>query len=113
MKQTLILFPFFLMTILVGHTQENKPNDFIPEGYTEFSKQFEDLNNDGQDDCILIIKKVDSTNVVINRFDQKVRNRRGIIVLFKMKELWAAFKIIPALHQKMKMVAYTLRPSYP
>ncbi len=84
MKQTLILFPFFLMIILLGHSQQNKPSDFIPEGYTEFSKQFEDLNNDGQDDCILIIKKVDSTNVVINRFDQKVdRNRRGIIILFK------------------------------
>ena len=84
MKQTLILFPIFLMTIIVGHSQENKPSDFIPKGYTEFSKQFEDLNKDGQDDCILIIKKVDSANIVINDFDQEVdRNRRGIIVLFK------------------------------
>ena len=84
MKQTLILFHFFLMTILVGHTQQNKPSDFIPKGYIEFSKQFEDLNNDGQDDCILMIKKVDPSNIVINRFDQEVdRNRRGIIVLFK------------------------------
>ena len=102
------------MTILVGHTQENKPSDFIPEGYTEFSKQFEDLNNDGQDDCIIIIW-VDSANVVINDFDQEVdRNRRGIIVLFKMERTMSwPFKIIPALHQRTKMVAYTLRPSYP
>ncbi|WP_348661553.1 hypothetical protein, partial [Croceibacter atlanticus] len=36
------------------------------------------------EDCVLIIKKTDSANVVINRFDKKVdRNRRGIIVLFK------------------------------
>ena len=84
MKQTLILFPFFLITIIVGHSQQNKPSDFIPEGYTEFSKQFEDLNKDGQDDCIIMIKKVDPSNIVINDFDQEVdRNRRGIIVLFK------------------------------
>ena len=84
MKQTLIPFPFFLITIIVGHSQQNKPSDFIPEGYTEFSKQFEDLNKDGQDDCIIMIKKVDPSNIVINDFDQEVdRNRRGIIVLFK------------------------------
>ena len=84
MKQTLILFPFFLITIIVGHSQQNKPSDFIPEGYTEFSKQFEDLNKDGQDDCIIMIKKVDPSNIVINDFDEEVdRNRRGIIVLFK------------------------------
>lgn len=84
MKQTLIPFPFFLITIIVGHSQQNKPSDFIPEGYTEFSKQFEDLNKDGQDDCIIMIKKVDPSNIVINDFDEEVdRNRRGIIVLFK------------------------------
>ena len=43
-----------------------------------------DLNKDGFEDCVLVIKKKDSANVVMNRFDKKVdRNRRGIIVLFK------------------------------
>ncbi len=57
---------------------------FIPDGYVEFEKHFGDLNKDGVDDCVLIIKDTDSANIVVNRFDERVdRNRRGIIILFK------------------------------
>lgn len=55
---------------MVGHTQGNNLSDFIPDGYTEYSRDSQDLNNDGQDDCFLIIKKVD-------------RNRHGVLALFK------------------------------
>ena len=84
MKKILLILPFFLLTILSCKAQDKEPPDFIPKGYTEFEKYFGDLNKDGLEDCVLIIKKTDSTNVVMNRFDKKVdRNRRGIIVLFK------------------------------
>ncbi|MBG26780.1 MULTISPECIES: hypothetical protein [Croceibacter] len=84
MKKILLILPFFLLTILSCKAQDKEPSDFIPKGYTEFKKYSGDLNNDGLEDCVLIIKKTDSANVVINRFDKKVdRNRRGIIVLFK------------------------------
>lgn len=68
----------------MGISQNNNPSEFIPEGYVAFEKYFGDLNQDGKEDCVLIIKKTGISNVIINRFDKKVdRNRRGIIVLFK------------------------------
>lgn len=84
MNTTLIIVSFSLLTIVNCKAQDNKPSDFIPKGYTEFERYIGDLNKDGQEDCVLIIKKNDSTNIVSNRFDKKVdRNRRGIMVLFK------------------------------
>lgn len=84
MNRILKIVPFFLLTIFGCKAQDNQLSDFIPKGYTEFEKYFGDLNKDGLKDCVLIIKKTDTTNIVINRFDKKVdRNRRGIIVLFK------------------------------
>ncbi|WP_327018013.1 hypothetical protein [Croceibacter atlanticus] len=84
MKKILLILPFFLLTILSCKAQDKEPSDFIPKGYTEFKKYSGDLNKDGLEDYVLIIKKTDSANVVMNRFDKKVdRNRRGIIVLFK------------------------------
>ena len=87
MKKILLILPFFLLTNLDCKAQNNQPSDFIPKGYAEFGKYFGDLNNDGLDDCVLIVKKTDTANIVTNRFDKKVdRNRRGIIVLFKNKK---------------------------
>ena len=84
MNKILKILPFFLLTILSCKAQDKQPSDFIPKGYVEFEKYFGDLNKDGLKDCVLIIKKTDSTNIVTNRFDKKVdRNRRGIVVLFK------------------------------
>ena len=84
MKKILLILPFFLLTILSCKAQDKEPSDFIPKGYAEFKKYSGDLNKDGLEDYVLIIKKTDSANVVMNRFDKKVdRNRRGIIVLFK------------------------------
>ena len=72
------------MLMIDCYAQESEPSDFIPTGYTEFETYFGDLNKDGQKDCVLIIKKTDTTNIVTNRFDERVdRNRRGIIVLFR------------------------------
>lgn len=80
------ILPFFLLIILGCKAQHNEPSDFIPKDYVEFEKYFGDLNKDGLDDCVLIIKRTDITINVIDRFDKKVdRNRRGIIVLFKTK----------------------------
>ncbi len=87
MNKILKIFPFFLLTIIGIKAQNSKPSDFIPKGYVEFEKYFGDLNKDGLKDCVLIIKKTDTTNIVTNRFNKKVdRNRRGIIVLFKSEK---------------------------
>ena len=84
MKIKLRILPLLYLTIISCGAQSKEPNDFIPKGYIEFEKHFGDLNKDGQNDCVIIIKKTDKSNIVINRFDKKVdRNRRGIIVLIK------------------------------
>ena len=64
--------------------QSNKPSDFIPKGYKEVERYLGDLNGDGKNDIVLIIKKTDKNRIVTNFAGQKVdRNRRGIIILFK------------------------------
>lgn len=84
MNKIIKILPFLLLAIAGCKAQGKGPSDFIPKGYAEFQKYFGDLNKDGQDDCVLVIKKTDTNNIVTNRFDKKVdRNRRGIIVLFK------------------------------
>ena len=61
--------------------------DFIPKGYKLFEKISGDLNKDGLDDCVLIIKATRKDGFVKNSFDKVVdRNRRGIIILFTEKD---------------------------
>ena len=87
MNRILKILPFSLLIVFGCNAQDIEPSDFIPTGYSEFEKHFGDLNKDGLNDCVLIIKNTDTANIVTNRFDKKVdRNRRGIIVLFKNKK---------------------------
>ena len=84
MKKKSKILLLLCISIMGCKAQTNELHDFIPKGYIEFEKYFGDLNKDGQDDCVLIIKKIDENNIVINQYDEKVdRNRRGIIILFK------------------------------
>lgn len=65
----------------VGQLQN--PNDFIPKGYVLNDKIKGDLNNDGYDDCVLIIKGTEKNNMITDEYQGTLdRNRRGIIVLF-------------------------------
>lgn len=73
-----------LLMVLGCQAQHRAPSDFILSDFKEFETIYGDLNKDGLEDCVLIIKKVDTTQIVVNQYDKKVdRNRRGIIVLFK------------------------------
>ncbi|KFE97596.1 hypothetical protein [Chryseobacterium luteum] len=66
---------------------KKKPSDFIPESYKIFSQSSGDLNKDGVEDCILIIKKVDPGNIITDESRGKLdRNRRGLIILFKKND---------------------------
>lgn len=86
MKKYLYLIAFMLM--IFGNnsckTQKKNRTEFLPKGYIISEKIYGDLNKDGVEDRILIIKGTDKKNIVINRFDKEVdRNRRGIIIQFK------------------------------
>ena len=53
----------------------------LPDGYKLFDKIQGDLNNDGKDDYVLIVKGTDKEKIVLNRFEKEVdRNRRGILI---------------------------------
>ena len=66
---------------------QKRITDFIPKGYKIFEKISGDLNKDGLDDCVLIIKATRKDGFVRNSFDKVVdRNRRGIIILFTEKD---------------------------
>lgn len=75
-------------------TLKNKPSDFIPKGYVihkyeggisaeEWDEINGDLNKDGLEDVVLIIKGTDKSKIIQHESRGKLdRNRRGIIVLF-------------------------------
>lgn len=83
-----IIFIIILFTIIsFGQTTKSiKPIDFLPNGYVIFEEINGDLNKDGVEDCVLIIKGTDKNKIVEDENRGKLdRNRRGIIVLFKKK----------------------------
>lgn len=56
---------------------------FLPEGYVIFDTTYGDLNKDGSDDCILIIKGTDKSKIIKDESRGELdRNRRGIVILF-------------------------------
>lgn len=64
---------------------KDNPTDFVPAEYVLSEKKYGDLNKDTFDDCVLIIKGTDKSKFVTDeRRGELDRNRRGIIVLFKV-----------------------------
>lgn len=60
---------------------------FVPAGYKIFQKIYGDLNKDGLEDCVVIVKGINKENVITDEYRGKLdRNRRGIIVLLKEKD---------------------------
>lgn len=55
---------------------------FIPKGYVLFDTVFGDLNKDGLEDCVIIIKGTKKKNFVEYHDEIVDRNRRGVLVLF-------------------------------
>jgi len=63
------------------------PSDFIPESFKIFEQIDGDLNKDGLQDRVIIIKGTSKDSIVEVDNQGKVdRNRRGLIVLFKHKK---------------------------
>ena len=82
MYSVLNILALVLLMSIGCRAQYIQPADIIPSGYAEFERYVGDLNNDGLEDCVLMIKKTDPEYIVTDRFgDQVDRNRRGIIVL--------------------------------
>lgn len=56
----------------------------IPKSFIIFEELHGDLNKDGVDDLVLIIKDTDKENIIDDEYRGRLdRNRRGIIIVFK------------------------------
>jgi hypothetical protein len=90
MKTKLTTALLFISTLAIGQplTKQN-PKEFIPTGYVLFSSVDGDLDGDGVQDKVLMIKGTDKAGFEMNEFGERVdRNRRGIIVLFKKNNMY-------------------------
>jgi hypothetical protein len=57
--------------------------DLVPDNFVIFEIIYGDLNNDGMQDCVLIIKDTDKENIIDDENRGTLdRNRRGIIIAF-------------------------------
>lgn len=84
MKRILILLIITLTSPVFGQVdQKQNPTDFIPKGFEVFEKISGDLNKDGIEDLVLLIKGTDKNKIITHKFrGQLDLNRRGIIALF-------------------------------
>lgn len=74
----------FTLSIFSQESKKVNPIDFVPKNYNLVEEIYGDLNKDGIDDCVLIIKRTDKNKFISSENGEKLdRNRRGIIVLFK------------------------------
>lgn len=88
MKTTLILLSTLFATLVFGQQkQEKKTSHFIPKGFVLFEKINGDLDKDGVEDCVLIIKATDKSKFIKDENRGELdRKRRGIIVLLNKKD---------------------------
>ena len=77
-------------------TRAKNPNDLVRSDETIFEKIFGDLNNDGEEDCVIITKQTkNGAFVSIEEQSELDRNRRGILVAFKDGEYYNTILAIP------------------
>ncbi len=89
--RTLLIFCIAAgITTVFGQVEQKKnPTDFLPKGYVAFEKIIGDLNKDGIEDCVLIIKETDKRKIITDEYRRQLdRNRRGVIVLFRKNDLY-------------------------
>ena len=88
MKTNFTLALLLLSSLAVAQpTDKKNPNVFIPAGFELVSAVEGDLNKDGVDDKVLLIKGTDKGAYEKNEFGELVdRNRRGLVILFKKGE---------------------------
>jgi hypothetical protein len=84
-KATLaLLVLLFTLPALQARAATNAPVELIPKGYVIFETIKGDLNNDGQEDYVFIVKATSRRAIIHDeRMGRVDRNRRGIIVALK------------------------------
>lgn len=86
MNKVLTIVMILVTMIVSAQTKvDNSFKKYVPKGYSLNEVIKGDLNKDGQEDVVLIIKGTDKDMLLPNQWDTDIvdKNRRGIIVLFK------------------------------
>lgn len=79
--QLTVLITFFTATAFSQGIQGF--SSFVPKGFKVVEQIVGDLNKDGVNDCVLLIKGTATHQIITDEYRGKLdRNRRGIIVLF-------------------------------
>lgn len=66
-----------------GEREARQPAEFIPDGYVVFEETKGDLNKDGREDHVFVIKGTDKSRWVSDEYRGDLdRNRRGLIIAF-------------------------------
>ena len=83
-KQLILLFVLLTATVFGQVNSKKKPSDFVPDGFVTTQTLQGDLNKDGIEDCVLIIKGTEEELRITDEYCGDLDlNRRGIIILFK------------------------------
>jgi hypothetical protein len=85
MKPAPSIYPLIIACLIIGQARaQKKTSDFLSKGDVILQTLKSDLNNDGLEDCVLLIKGTDRSKIVSDEYKGQLdRNRRGIIILFK------------------------------
>ncbi|MGL4584919.1 MAG: hypothetical protein ACRCVU_18290 [Flavobacterium sp.] len=86
MNKILTILMMLFTMIVSAQTKDYKAfKKYVPMGYSLNEVIKGDLNKDGQEDIVLIIKGTDKDMLLPNQWDTDIvdKNRRGIIILFK------------------------------
>ena len=86
-----VVYPFIAFvftTAFFGQSkQEQLERPFLPKGVVVMERIYGDLNNDGTEDCILLLKGIDPNQILVDEVRGTLdRNRRGILILFKKND---------------------------
>lgn len=90
MRKLLIFLLIVLTTNAFGQVELTKnPTNFVPKGFVVIEKIKGDLNKDGLEDCVLIVKSTDKNQIITHEYGGELdRNQRGIIVLLNKDDYY-------------------------
>lgn len=94
----IVILALTLTSMVVGQVQlEYDVKKYLPENYRIFDQVYGDLNKDGMDDCVIIIKGTDKDKIIKDEYRGELDlNRRGLIILFQKNN---SYKLVLKNHQ--------------
>ena len=87
MKSIFTVFLTFLSLTAFSQIKTKNLSSFLPKGFIIHEEIKGDLNKDGVEDIVLLIKATDEKQFVVDEYRGKLdRNRRGLIILFNKRD---------------------------